>query len=168
MATTNNMMALVGLRRFIKKQIRKGTRTPFEYVVLATMGILVAAILKYPNRAIFTIARPDLKEKTATAYPIVGNMPQMLRNSKDSLGSMNTAFRHFGAYFSLSVPIFGRLIAVNTPEHYEHIMKSMFFEVRHLFLPSEDLDHVQSLIFFFVFLTISQLQQLHQRQDLPR
>lgn len=123
----NNTMALVGLRRFIEKQIRKGTRTPFEYIVLATIGVLVAAILKYPNRAIFTRARPDLKDRTATGLPIVGNMHQMVRNSKDSLGSMNSAFKHFGATFSLSVPVFGRVIAVNTPEHYEHILKSTLF-----------------------------------------
>ncbi|GJJ68626.1 hypothetical protein EMPS_00972 [Entomortierella parvispora] len=121
-----NTMTLVGLWRFIEKQVRKGKRSPFEYVVLATIAVLVGAILKYPNRAIFTRSRPDLKDKTASALPIVGNMAQMLRNSSDSLGSMDKAFKHFGTYFSLSVPIFGRMIAVNTPEHYEHIMKTNF------------------------------------------
>lgn len=118
-------MALVGLRRYIDKQLSKNRkRSPFEYVVLATIGMLVAAVLKYPNRAILTRARPDLKDKTVKGFPLVGNMPQMLYNSADSLNSMHLGFKHFGSVFSLTVPLFGRVILVNSPEHFEWVLKS--------------------------------------------
>ncbi|KAI1316066.1 hypothetical protein EDD11_010455 [Mortierella claussenii] len=120
-------MALVGLQRFIDAQLGKGRkRAPFEYVVLATMGVLLAAILKYPNRAFLTRARPDLKDKAVVGYPLVGNMPQMLANRGDSLASLHEGFRHFSNVFTMTVPLFGRLIMVNTPEHFEYILKTNF------------------------------------------
>ncbi|KAG0021387.1 hypothetical protein BGZ80_002502 [Entomortierella chlamydospora] len=120
-------MALVGLRRFIDKQLRsRKVRSRFEYVVLATMGVLLAAVLKYPNRAFLTRDRPDLKDIALSGFPLVGNMPQMIRNRGDSLTSMHMGFKHFGNMFTLTVPLFGRLIMVNTPEHYEHILKTNF------------------------------------------
>ncbi|KAF8931540.1 hypothetical protein BGZ58_007577 [Dissophora ornata] len=120
-------MALVGLRRVIDKQLSKNRkRSPFEYIVLATIGVLVAAVLKYPNRAVLTRARPDLKGKTVFGFPLLGNMPQLLRDRTDSLTSMNSGFKHFGNYFSLTVPLFGRIILVNTPEHFEYILKTNF------------------------------------------
>ncbi|KAF9110308.1 hypothetical protein BGX27_006514 [Mortierella sp. AM989] len=120
-------MALVGLRKFIDRQLtNRKARSRFEYVVLATMGVLIAAILKYPNRAILTRDRPDLKDKALSGFPLVGNMPNMLRNRRDTLASMNMGFRHFGSIFTMTIPILGRLIMVNRPEHYEHILKNNF------------------------------------------
>ncbi|KAF9181309.1 hypothetical protein BGZ51_005547 [Haplosporangium sp. Z 767] len=122
-----NIIKLVGLRRFIDKQLSKNRkRSPLEYLVLATMGVLVGAILKYPNRAIMTRARPDLKGKTVIGFPLVGNMPQVIISQKDSLGSMNKGFQHFGNFFSMTLPVFGRIIFVNTPEHFEYILKTNF------------------------------------------
>jgi hypothetical protein len=116
-------MALVALRRFVDKQLSKNRkRSPFEYVVLATMGVLVAAVLKYPNRAFLTRARPDLK--TPNGYPLLGNMPQMLRDQGNTLHSMNEGFKNLGNVYSLTIPLFGRVILVNTPEHFEHVLKS--------------------------------------------
>ncbi|KAG0245978.1 cytochrome P450 [Mortierella sp. GBAus27b] len=124
---TTYTMALVGLRRFIDKQLRKNRkRSPFEYIVLATIGVLVAAVLKYPNRAFLTRARPDLKDKTVSGYPILGNMPQLLNNRGESLTSMHNGFKNFGNMFSMTLPVFGRLIFVNTPEHMEHVLKINF------------------------------------------
>lgn len=117
-------MILVGLKRFIERQIRKSKRSPFEYIVLATLGFLVAAIAKYPNRAFLTRARPDLEKCHAVGYPLLGNMPQLLRNRSDSLNSMNTAFKHYGDVFTLTIPLFGRIILVNSPEILEHVLKS--------------------------------------------
>ncbi|KAG0260692.1 hypothetical protein BG011_001699 [Mortierella polycephala] len=122
-----NIIKLEGLRRFIDRQLSKSRKwSPLEYLVLATMGVLVGAILKYPNRAFMTRARPDIKDKTVSGFPLVGNMPQLLVNQKDTLGSLNTGFQHFGNFFSMTVPLFGRLIFVNTPEHFEYILKTNF------------------------------------------
>ncbi|KFH68439.1 hypothetical protein MVEG_05254 [Podila verticillata NRRL 6337] len=122
----SNTMILVGLKRFIERQIYKSKRSPFEYVVLATLGFLVAAVAKYPNRAFLTRARPDLEKCHAVGYPLLGNMPQLLRNRSDSLNSMNTAFKHFGDVFTLTIPLFGRIILVNSPEIVEHVLKTNF------------------------------------------
>ncbi|KAF9134551.1 hypothetical protein BGW39_006644 [Mortierella sp. 14UC] len=121
-------MVLVGLKRFIQRQLqnRSRNRSLFEYVILATMGLFVGAIIKYPNRAFLTRARPDLKDKAVKGYPLLGNMPQMLKNSDDSLGHLNAAFKHFGDFFSLTIPLFGRVILVNAPEHFEHVLKTNF------------------------------------------
>ncbi|KAG0297640.1 hypothetical protein BGZ96_005517 [Linnemannia gamsii] len=128
--STNNTLVLVGLRRFIERQLdnrnRNRKRSLFEYVILATMGLFLGAIIKYPNRAFLTRARPDLKDKAVKGYPLLGNMPQMLQNSGDSLGHLHGAFKHFGDFFSLTVPLFGRVILVNTPEHFEHVLKINF------------------------------------------
>ncbi|KAK3826048.1 MAG: cytochrome P450 [Benniella sp.] len=122
---TTYTMALVALRRFVDKQLSKNRkRSPFEYLVLATMGVLVAAVLKYPNRAFLTRARPDLK--TPNGYPLLGNMPQMLRDQANSLQSMNEGFKNLGNVYSLTIPLFGRVILVNTPEHFEHVLKTNF------------------------------------------
>ncbi|KAF9200075.1 hypothetical protein BGZ49_009723 [Haplosporangium sp. Z 27] len=125
-ATVTYTMALVGLRRFIDRQLNRKVRSNFEYLVLATMGALIVAILKYPNRAILTRDRPDLKDKSLSGFPLLGNMPQMIRSRGNSLNNMNMGFKHFGNFFTLTVPLFGRLIMVNTPEHYEHILKNNF------------------------------------------
>ncbi|KAG0331350.1 hypothetical protein BG004_001707 [Podila humilis] len=119
-------MALVALKRFIDRQILKTRRSPFEYIVLGTLGVLVAAILKYPNRAFLTRARPDLKKYQARGYPLLGNMPQIIKNREDSLNSMNTAFKHFGDVFTITIPLFGRIILVNSPEIWEHVLKTNF------------------------------------------
>lgn len=93
------------------------------------MGLFLGAIIKYPNRAFLTRARPDLKDKAVKGYPLLGNMPQMLKNSDDSLGHLHAAFKHFGDFFSLTIPLFGRVILVNTPEHFEHVLKSKFISL---------------------------------------
>lgn len=120
---TTYTMTLVALRRFVDKQLSKNRkRSPFEYVVLATMGVLAAALLKYPNRAFLTRARPDLK--SPSGYPLLGNMPQLIRDQGNTLESLNDGFKNFGNVFSLTIPLFGRVILVNTPEHFEHVLKS--------------------------------------------
>ncbi|KAG0007115.1 hypothetical protein BGZ65_006660 [Modicella reniformis] len=124
---TTYTMVLVGLRRYIDRQLSKSMkRSPFEYMVFATIGMLVAAMIKYPNRAFLTRARPDLKDKTVKGFPLLGNMPQMLRDRDDNLNSMNMGFQHFGDMFSLTIPLFGRIILINSPELNEHVLKTNF------------------------------------------
>ncbi|KAF9932696.1 hypothetical protein FBU30_007539 [Linnemannia zychae] len=121
-----NTMTLVGLKRFIERQFRNRKRSVFEYIILATMGLFVSAIIKYPNRAFLTRDRPDLADKALKGVPLLGNMPSLIKNSNNSLENMNRGFNHFGDYFSLTLPLFGRVILVNSPEHLEHILKTNF------------------------------------------
>ncbi|KAF9575067.1 hypothetical protein EC968_004564 [Mortierella alpina] len=124
---TANTITLVGLSRFIDKQLRKNRkRSPFEYIVLGTLGVLVAAILKYPNRAFLTRARPDLKNKEVRGFPLIGSLPQVLRDNENQLASMNEGFRHFGGTYTMTLPVFGRIIFINSPEQIEYVLKTNF------------------------------------------
>ncbi|KAG0241453.1 hypothetical protein BGW41_005911 [Actinomortierella wolfii] len=60
-------VVLVSLRRAILRYLDKTKRSPFEYLTLMSLALLVGAIIKYPNRAYPTKDRPDLKGKTAPA-----------------------------------------------------------------------------------------------------
>ncbi|KAG9327690.1 hypothetical protein KVV02_006394 [Mortierella alpina] len=122
-----NTVTLVGLSRFIDKQLRKNRkRSPLEYIVLGTLGVLVTAILKYPNRAFLTRARPDLKDKAVWGFPLIGSLPQVLRGIENQLASMNEGFRHFGGAYTMTLPVFGRIIFINSPEQIEYVLKTNF------------------------------------------
>ncbi|KAF9584878.1 hypothetical protein BGW38_004820 [Lunasporangiospora selenospora] len=133
-----NTMALIGVWRWLQSRVagirssliltkssnsHRGTRTTFESVVLATLVFALAAIAKYPNRAIFTRARPDLKGKTAPGFPVLGNMPQLVWNRERALHALNNTFKIFGDNWMLSMPIYGTIILCNSPAQMEHIFR---------------------------------------------
>ncbi|KAF9326076.1 hypothetical protein BG006_010460 [Podila minutissima] len=107
-------MVLVGLKRLVERQIAKRKRTPLEYLILGTLGCVLAAALKYPNRAFLTRDRPDLKKKTMRGLPLIGNLHELVIHHKDQLG------------ISLTIPVFGRGIVINTPELMEYVLKTNF------------------------------------------
>jgi hypothetical protein len=80
------MMAGIGLRGLMERQMAKRKRTPIEYVVPATIGFFIAAIIKYPNRAFLSRARPDLKARgqDAPGHPLIGNLADRIRH-RDNL-----------------------------------------------------------------------------------
>ncbi|KAF9977806.1 hypothetical protein BGZ73_004873 [Actinomortierella ambigua] len=93
-------------------------------IFTGTFALLLFAILKYPDRAIFVQARPDLKGKAPRGYPLVGNMFEIIWNRENQLDSYLATHKCFGPVFTKTVPIMGRYIAVNTPQHLEHILKT--------------------------------------------
>ncbi|KAF9115832.1 hypothetical protein BGW39_002945, partial [Mortierella sp. 14UC] len=119
------VMAGIGLRRLMERQLAKRKRTPIEYAVLATIGCFVAAMIKYPNRAILTHARPDLKAigKEAPGLPLIGNLADVLRHMDDLLDFMHKNFLELGDVISITLPIFGRAVILNRPEFIEYILK---------------------------------------------
>ncbi|KAG0312540.1 hypothetical protein BGZ97_011108, partial [Linnemannia gamsii] len=122
------VMAGIGLSRLLERQLAKRKRTPIEYAVLATIGCFVAAIIKYPNRAILTNPRPDLKAlgRDAPGYPLIGNLTDILSNRESPLDYLHKAFQDHGDVISITIPIFGRAIILNRPEFMEHIFKTNF------------------------------------------
>lgn len=104
--------------------INKQSQSPLQTAVIATVGLLLAAVLKYPNRAFLTAARPDLGKKAIKGTPLLGNMPEMIRTGNDPLGAMLKWFETYGDILSITVPIRGRFIMVNHPIYLEHIIKS--------------------------------------------
>lgn len=104
--------------------INKQSQSPLQTAAIATVGLLLAAVLKYPNRAFLTTARPDLGRKAIKGTPLLGNMPEMIRTGDDPLGAMLKWFETYGDILSITVPIRGRFIMVNHPIYLEHILKS--------------------------------------------
>ncbi|KAF9353162.1 hypothetical protein BGX26_009073 [Mortierella sp. AD094] len=123
-------MAIISLvfavRKYLEKLISKRNRSFSEYAAITVLSILIAVIAKYPNRAIFTRPRPDLKDRTVPGWPILGNMPAALKKGGNTHYGMKERFDHYGGVFAISVPLRGWLIAINSPEHIEYIMKTNF------------------------------------------
>ncbi|KAF9320012.1 hypothetical protein BG003_007538 [Podila horticola] len=105
---------------------KQGQQSPLQTAAIATVGLLLAAVLKYPNRAFLTAARPDLGKKAIKGSPLLGNMPEMIRTADDPLGGMLKWFETYGDILSITVPIRGRFIMVNHPMYLEHILKNNF------------------------------------------
>ncbi|KAF8944278.1 hypothetical protein BGZ47_004453 [Haplosporangium gracile] len=116
----------IGVKRFVERQMVKKHRSPLEYVALTSLALLVAAIVKYPNRAIFTRARPDLKEITADGHPLFGNLIQALTSKENPLIVLNKAFQKRGDIYVITVPYRGRFFMVNHPMYIEYILKTNF------------------------------------------
>ncbi|KAG0261434.1 hypothetical protein DFQ27_002957 [Actinomortierella ambigua] len=75
-------MVLVGLRSVILRHLRKMTRSRslHEYMTLSSLVLLIGAIIKYPNRAILTRARPDLRDKSVVGLPLLGSLHVVVLN----------------------------------------------------------------------------------------
>ncbi|KAF9582057.1 hypothetical protein BGW38_000714 [Lunasporangiospora selenospora] len=99
-------------------------RPTLEYILLTLLGGLIAAIIKYPNRAIGTRDRPDLKG--LVGYPLIGNLPQTIRAGDNNLQQLHELFEEMGDVITMTVPFMGRFIIINNPELMEHILKTNF------------------------------------------
>ncbi|KAF9973198.1 hypothetical protein BGZ73_003584 [Actinomortierella ambigua] len=117
-------MSLVALRKAVDRYLARRKRSPFEYVVLATIAFVLGAMIKYPDRAFGTRSRPDLKNKGSRGYPLIGNLPQILATRQDPLGAILNGHAKYGNTTTMTLPIIGRFISVNTVEDMEYILKT--------------------------------------------
>ncbi|KAG0358150.1 cytochrome P450-dit2, partial [Podila minutissima] len=120
-----------GFRRLLGQQLAflpTKNRSPLEILILATLGCILAAALKYPNRAFLTTARPDLKERKVDTpqLPLLGNLVQMIRNRHQQLHLFHQMFLEHGDFMSMTIPGVGRIHWVNNPRFMEHILKTNF------------------------------------------
>ncbi|KAG0333050.1 hypothetical protein BG004_000995 [Podila humilis] len=99
---------------------------PLQTAAVAALGLLLAAMLKYPDRALFTTARKDLGKKRLKGAPLLGNLPDMIKTADDTLGGMLAWFEEHGDILSITVPIRGRFIFINHPMYLEHMFKNNF------------------------------------------
>ncbi|KAG0339204.1 hypothetical protein BG000_002628 [Podila horticola] len=81
---TLSITAWIGFKRLLDQQLsphRSRKRSPLEYLILATLGCVLAAALKYPNRAFLTSARPDLKERKVDTpgLPLLANFDNYIK-----------------------------------------------------------------------------------------
>ncbi|KAF9973365.1 hypothetical protein BGZ73_003397 [Actinomortierella ambigua] len=128
MPTHTNVLILavtvVGVKRFLERVLNRKASSPLEYLTLTAAAVLIGAIIKYPNRAIGTHPRPDLKGEKG--LPLIGNLIDFVRSGRDPLGFRQEGHRKFGDVFTLTVPVYGRFIFVNTPEHMQYLLKDNF------------------------------------------
>ncbi|KAF9353163.1 hypothetical protein BGX26_009074, partial [Mortierella sp. AD094] len=115
-----------GVRQFLERHLSKRDRSPAEIAAIAVLGIVIVSIAKYPDRAMFTRARPDLKGKAVPGWPLLGNMPTALLKGGNTEPSMKRRFDQYGSVFAVSVPLRGWLIAINSPELIEYVLKTNF------------------------------------------
>ncbi|KAG0083515.1 hypothetical protein BGZ93_001752 [Podila epicladia] len=121
----------MGFKRLLGQQLAllpTKNRSPLEILILATLGCVLAAALKYPNRAFLTIARPDLKARRVDTpqLPLLGNLVQMIRNRHQQLHFIHQLFLEYGDLMSMSILGVGRIHWVNNPKFMEHILKINF------------------------------------------
>lgn len=90
------VLVWVGLRRLVERHMAKRKRSPLEYLILGTLGCVLAAAFKYPNRAFLTRARPDLKKKTMRGLPLIGNLHELVIYHEDQLGMLHHVFQIYG------------------------------------------------------------------------
>ncbi len=140
----------------LKEKILKGPKTRSQKAGLFALLSLLLLIAKYPDRAIGTRARPDLKSISWKGYPIVGNTLTILRNRHKFLDAIVENFESIdGDVMYVNLPSFesqpfcsdrtsddilllltlvrsttmlglGRVIAINNPVLLEHILKTNF------------------------------------------
>ncbi|KAF9437028.1 hypothetical protein BGZ76_002191 [Entomortierella beljakovae] len=111
----------------LKNRILQGPKTKSQKAGLFALLSLVYLIIKYPNRAIGTKARPDLNEISWHGYPIIGNTFSALYYRNEFLNFWMSFFEVTKKpAMSTTILGLGRVIGLNSPEMIEHIMKTKF------------------------------------------
>ncbi|KAG9300975.1 hypothetical protein G9A89_005033 [Geosiphon pyriformis] len=90
------------------------------YLLTFLLFFTIYLVVKYPDRAVGTASRPDLKGPKG--YPIIGNL-LLVRNRGQIHDIIYELNEKYGPNFTLTIPG-GRLIFFNTPEGVEHILKT--------------------------------------------
>nr|CAG8553650.1 5668_t:CDS:2 [Entrophospora candida] len=86
-------------------------------------GYIINLLIKYPNRAIGSTDRADLKGPSG--LPIIGNL-LLIRRSENYLTFLNDLFLKYGNVVTFTLPQFGRVILLNSPSHIEWFLKENF------------------------------------------
>ncbi|KAG0207289.1 hypothetical protein BGX28_001446 [Mortierella sp. GBA30] len=111
----------------LKDRIIKGPKTRSQRAGIFALLSLLFLLAKYPDRAIGTRARPDLKGIAWKGYPLVGNTITILRNRSKFLQAIVENFEKIdGDVMSTTLLGLGRVIAINNPTLLEHILKTNF------------------------------------------
>ncbi|KAF9360361.1 hypothetical protein BGX26_009713 [Mortierella sp. AD094] len=115
------MSALVLLFRDMLVHATRGN------VLKLFLAFAVFYIYRYRSHAIGTHRRRDLKQPKG-AYPILGHMPLLASVPETELYQFfEKMYNELGPVWSISLPGFGRMIQIDTPENIEHALKTNFW-----------------------------------------
>ncbi|KAF9977408.1 hypothetical protein BGZ65_007404 [Modicella reniformis] len=122
-----NTAALSTLFTVLKDRIMRGPRTRGQKAGLLAFLSLLLLMAKYPDRAIGTRARPDLKQVLWRGLPLIGHTLSILKNRDRFL---DVVVENFEAVqdniMTTTIVGLGRVIAINDPVLLEYIMKTNF------------------------------------------
>ncbi|KAF9584757.1 hypothetical protein BGW38_005284 [Lunasporangiospora selenospora] len=127
MSSAISTTSLSALFQVIKARFLQGTRTRPQRVKFFAFLSLVLLLLKYPNRAIGTRARPDLKAISWKGAPLIGNTITVLKNRNKFLQALVEGFESVeGNTMATTILGLGQIIAINDNILLEHILKTNF------------------------------------------
>ncbi|KAF9362356.1 cytochrome P450-dit2, partial [Mortierella sp. NVP85] len=95
------------------------------------LKLLAAAVALYVfnhrSHAVGTRRRRDLKQPKG-AVPLLGHMPVMAAVGGQNLYQfLEKQYNELGPVWSISLPLLGRIIYIDTPENLEHVLKTNFW-----------------------------------------
>ncbi|KAF9101623.1 hypothetical protein BGX27_011397 [Mortierella sp. AM989] len=111
------------LATFFEYLLENGTPSNAAKVLLA---ITAYYTFKYRSHAIGTRRRLDLKQPKG-AVPFLGHMPLLASIPMSELYEFFVKqYNELGPVWSISIPGFGRMVQIDTPENLEHVAKTNF------------------------------------------
>ncbi|KAF8950937.1 hypothetical protein BGZ46_004248, partial [Entomortierella lignicola] len=114
------MSVLLSLLKYV---LAHGTRSNGYKLILA---IAAYYVYKYRSHAIGTHRRPDLKEPKG-AVPLIGHLALVASIKLTEIQEIiEDQYNKHGPVWSISLPGFGRIIEVDSPENIEHVLKTNF------------------------------------------
>ncbi|KAG0016993.1 hypothetical protein BGZ80_008713 [Entomortierella chlamydospora] len=114
------MLVLVSFFEYVLKH---STRSNGLKVLLAVSAYYV---YKYRGHAIGARRRLDLKQPKG-AVPLLGHLPLLASVPLDEFYEfLEKQYNEHGPVWSISLPGFGRMIQIDSPENFEHVVKTNF------------------------------------------
>ncbi|KAG0048498.1 hypothetical protein BGZ83_006561 [Gryganskiella cystojenkinii] len=111
----------------IKNRIQQGAKTRGQKAGLFALISFLFLLIKYPNRAIGTRARPDLEHIAWKGMPLLGNTISVIKNRNRFLTQIVENFERLDRdVMSTTMLGLGQVIAINDPVLLEHILKTNF------------------------------------------
>ncbi|KAG0041911.1 hypothetical protein BGZ83_001159 [Gryganskiella cystojenkinii] len=98
----------------------------YSNVIIMLVAVAVLCVYRYRSHAIGTRRRQDLKQPKG-AFPILGHLPLLASVPRTELYDFfEKQYNDLGPVWSISLPGFGRMIQIDTPENIEHTLKTNF------------------------------------------
>ncbi|ODQ53085.1 cytochrome P450 [Saitoella complicata NRRL Y-17804] len=91
-------------------------------MIIWILFTLLLLVYLYPNRAIFTKARPDLPGRRG--FPLIGHLPYAFSYAHKPHESELEGCREYGPVWSGTLPFIGRIITFVAPDSVEHLVKT--------------------------------------------
>ena len=114
---------------FTVNHAREGASLPLSLNLSSMFSLTVIFIMFLvscaPDRCLGTHHRPDLPGPRR--WPLLGNTLDIFLNRKRMLLRFHELSSYFGELFTVTLPMWGRIIIINHPEWLEHVKKGALY-----------------------------------------